>query len=389
MADDTQDKRLPASQRKITKARGEGQVARSRDLGHLVAFGAGGLLIYALAAPLTEWLKALMVEGLRFDARHVADPGAMVQLLSALGLKMMLFVVPLGGVLALLAVAAGVLTGGWNLTFKALQPKFSKFNPISGLGRMVSKHQMTDMLKAVGLALVLMTIGALYLRHHLEDFALLIAQPLPLALAGAGRIVLGGLLLLVLALGAFALVDVPLQRFMLMDKLKMSHQEAKQEHKEVEGNAEVKGKMKARMRSLSQRRMLLAVPTADIVVMNPTHFAVALKYDEGGSGAPRVVAKGADLVAMRIRDTAQAAQVPVLQAPPLARALYAHCEIDQEIPALLFGAVAQVLAWVFQLRAAVAAGAPLPEAPAMLPVPDELDPLQRARAAAAGAGGEA
>ena len=210
MADDTQDKRLPASQRKITKARGEGQVARSRDLGHLVAFGAGGLMIYALAEPLTGWLKALMAEGLRFDAARVAAPRAMATLLAALGLKMMLLVVPLGGVLALMAVAAGVITGGWNFTFKALQPKLSKFDPIAGLGRMVSKHQLTEMLKAVGLALVLLTIGAVYLRHHLDDFARLIAQPLPLALSAAGRIVLSGLLLLVLALAAFTLVDVPL-----------------------------------------------------------------------------------------------------------------------------------------------------------------------------------
>jgi flagellar biosynthetic protein FlhB len=248
-------------------------------------------------------------------------------------------------------------------------------NPISGLGRMVSKHQLTEMLKACGLALVLLTIGGVYLRYHLPDFPQLLAQPLAHGLAGAGDLVRGGLLLLLLALAVFALVDVPLQRFMLMDKLKMSHQEAKQEHKEVEGNSEVKGRIKARMRALATRRMLAAVPSADIVVMNPTHFAVALKYDEAGVGAPRVVAKGADLIALRIRDAAQAAKVPVLQAPPLARALYAHCEIDQEIPAPLFAAVAQVLAWVFQLRAAVAAGQALPDAPAGVAVPPELDPM--------------
>jgi flagellar biosynthesis protein FlhB len=178
----------------------------------------------------------------------------------------------------------------------------------------------------------------------------------------------------VLTLGAFALVDVPLQRFMLMDKLKMSHQEAKQEHKEVEGNAEVKGKMKLRMREMVNGRMLAAVPRADLVVMNPTHYAVALKYDDKTMAAPQVIAKGADLIAMRIRDMAKEHQVPVLQSPMLARALYAHTEIDQQVPAALFNAVAQVLAYVYRLRAALRGEGPMPGEPPKPDVPVELDP---------------
>jgi flagellar biosynthetic protein FlhB len=376
---DSQDKRLPATGRKISKARKEGQVARSRDLGHLVAFAAGGALIVGLVRPLTDWLVALLASGLRFDRSAVTDPGAMTGLLSSQAWQMLAFVVPLGTVLALVAVAAGTLSGGWNFTLKAMQPKFSKLNPLTGIGRMFSKSQLTPMLKACLLAIVLFVVAGMYLRAHLQDFAQLIAQPLPMALSGAGQIVVGGLMLLLMVLAVFAAVDVPLQRWLLAENLKMDHQEVKQEHKETEGNTEVKGKMKAMMRSRAQRRMLAAVPGADIVVMNPTHFAVALKYDEGGSGAPKVVAKGADLLAFRIRDAAAAAKVPVLQAPPLARALYAHCEIDQEIPGPLFAAVAQVLAWVFQLRAALAAGLPLPTAPAALAVPPELDPLNKNR----------
>jgi flagellar biosynthetic protein FlhB len=374
MADDAQDKRLPATEKKRRKAREEGQVARSRDLGHLSALGAGGVVLYAMADPLTRWLTALVTDGLQFDGRAVTDPSRMTEVLSALGLKMLLLVLPLGLVLGLVALASSTLAGGWNFTLKPLQPRFGKLDPLAGLGRMVSKHQITDALKACGLALVLFTIGALYLRHRLEDFSLLLTQPLPTGLAGAGELLRGGLLLILLALGVFALVDVPLQRHLLGERLKMSHHEVKQEHKEAEGNTEVKGKIKARMRAIAQRRMMAAVPLADIVVMNPTHFAVALKYEEGGAGAPRVVAKGADGIALRIRDLATDARVPVLQAPPLARALYTHCEIDQEIPAALFAAVAQVLAWVYQLRAAVAAGTALPGAPAALSVPPELDP---------------
>jgi flagellar biosynthesis protein FlhB len=167
---------------------------------------------------------------------------------------------------------------------------------------------------------------------------------------------------------------VPLQRKRLLDRLKMSHQEMKEEFKQLEGNMEVKNKMRAKMREMANRRMLAAVPKADIVVMNPTHYAVALKYDDKSMAAPRVVAKGADLLALKIRDIAKESKVPVLQAPPLARALYAHAEIDREVPQALFAAVAQVLAWVYQLRAAMAGQGAMPAEIATLPVPDELDP---------------
>ena len=379
MADSAQDKRLPATGRKIDKARKEGQVARSRDLGHFVAFAAGGTLIVGLARPLTEWLVSLLGQGLRFDRATVVDTAAMTQRMSDLGWQMLAVIVPLGVVLAAVATAASVLSGGWNFTFKPLHPKFDKLNPINGLSRLFSKQQLVPTLKACGLALVLFGIAGWYLFGHREDYLLLLAKPLPAALAGAGQILLDGLLLAVGVLALFSLVDVPLQRWLLAENLKMSHQEVKQEHKEVEGNTEVKGKMKALMRQRARKRMLGAVPQADIVVMNPTHFAVALKYDEGGSGAPRVVAKGSDRLAFKIREIAIDAKVPVLQAPPLARALYTHCEIDQEIPGPLFAAVAQVLAWVFQLRAALAAGRPLPDAPGALTVPPEFDPLNQSR----------
>jgi flagellar biosynthesis protein FlhB len=274
----------------------------------------------------------------------------------------------------LAATLDGVAVGGWNWTWKPLSPKFEKLNPLTGVMRLFSKQQMVEAFKASGLALVLGAIAAFYLKSHIEDFNSMLGMAVPTALPHMGQIILNGLLLLILVLAVFAAVDAPLQRFMMSQRLRMSPAEAKQEHKETEGNGEIKAKLKSQMRAMANKRMLAAVPQADLVVMNPTHYAVALKYDENSMGAPRVVAKGADLMAMRIRDAANGAEVPVLQAPVLARALYAHSEVDREVPAALFAAVAQVLAYVYQLRAALAGQGKAPAALPTLNVPSELDP---------------
>ena len=384
MADSAQDRQLPATQRKIKKSRSEGQVARSRDLGHFAAIGLGVALAATLAPELSTGAGQLLAAGLRFDAALLAQPGAMTERLADLGLQMLVMLLPLFGVVLVAALAAGLLAGGWNFTLTPLVPNFGKINPLSGLGRLFSMHQLTDTLKASALALILGTVAAAYLAGHWLQHAQLLAMPLPAALASAGGLILDGLLPVAGVLGVFALVDVPLQRQMLLRRLRMSAEDLRQEYKEVEGNAEVKAKVKLRMREMANRRMLAAVPGADLVVMNPTHYAVALKYDESSMGAPRVVAKGADLIALRIRDLAKEAKVPVLQAPPLARALYAHTEIDQEIPARLFGAVAQVLAWVYQLRDAMAAGRPMTAAAPIPDIPADLDPANL-EAPAAGA----
>jgi flagellar biosynthesis protein FlhB len=374
MAESAQDRHLPASQRKIQKAREDGQVARSRDLGHFAAVAGGGALLVALAPAFTGWLRELIARGLTFNNQSLAGTAPMGQHLGEATLRMMALVLPLGVALAAVALAAGVLCGGWNWTFKPIAPKFDKLNPLTGLGRVFSKQQLGETLKACALALVLGTIGALWLRSHAADFAQTLALPLPQAISQSASTLQAGLVLLVIALAAFAAIDVPLQRKRLLDRLKMSHQEMKEEFKQLEGNQEVKNKVRAKMREMGNRRMLAAVPKADIVVMNPTHYAVALKYDDKSMAAPRVVAKGADLLALKIRDLAKEAKVPVLQAPPLARALYAHAEVDQEVPQALFAAVAQVLAWVYQLRAAMAGQGAMPQEIATLPVPEDLDP---------------
>ena len=374
MADNNQDRHLPATERKIRKAREEGQLARSRDLGHLLALAAGIGLLIGLAPLLGDRLLKLLAKGLSFDHRALVQPQFMLETLGAQSYGGLALLLPIGGVLALAAVAAGVGVGGWNFTLKALQPKWEKIAPLAGFMRLFSLQSLGTTLKACVLALVVGIVGAIYVQQHLTEFAAVLAMPLPAALSASLDLVVGGLLLLLLPVALATVIDVPLQRQLLMRQLRMSHEEVKQEHKESEGSPEVKGRIRQRMREAARRRMMAAVPGADLVVMNPTHYAVALKYDEASMAAPRVVAKGTDLVALRIRDIAKDAGVPVLQAPPLARALYAHTEIDEEVPTALFSAVAQVLAWVFQLRhagaqrAAVLAAAPQPQVPA------ELDP---------------
>ncbi len=368
------DRNLPASEKKLRKARSEGQVARSRDLSHFAAIAACGGFLVVMAPTLAGWLQSLVADALRFDLRALQSPAVMTERLGPLVTRMLMVVLPLGGLMMGVAVVASIVTGGWNWTLKPLAPNFGKFNPFEGIKRIVSKQHLLDTLKAVVLASVLLTIGAMYLRSHLPQFTDALAMPLPAAFAHALQSLQGGVALLVLALALFALIDVPLQRHLHKSRLKMSHQELKQEHKDAEGNVEVKAKVKARMRELVKRRMLAAVPKADLVVMNPTHYAVALRYDDKTMAAPRVVAKGADLLAMKIRDVARDAKVPVLQAAPLARALYAHAEIDREIPAALFAAVAQVLAYVYQLRAAMSGQGRMPGDLPSLHVPDELDP---------------
>ena len=370
----SQDRNLPASERKLKKAREDGQVARSRDFGHFAAIAMCGALMVGAAPWMADWMKQTLTQGLAFDRAAVLNTGFMGERLLELTIRLMWVIVPFGAVMMATALGGCIAIGGWNWTLKPLMPNFGKLNPVTGLPGILTKDKLIDAFKGSALALILGAIGALYLKAHVDELTGVLALPLPAAIQQAVSTMVGGLGLLLLALAAFAMIDVPLQRHQHAQRLKMSHQELKQEHKELEGNQEIKAKLRARMREMTKRRMMAAVPTADLVVMNPTHYAVALKYDDQKMGAPRVVAKGADLLAMRIRDLAKDAKVPVLQAPVLARALYAHAELEREIPAALFGAVAQVLAYVYQLRAALAGQVAMPADLPELNVPEELDP---------------
>jgi flagellar biosynthetic protein FlhB len=368
---DAQDRNLPASAKKIRRAREQGQVPRSRDLGHFASLSVATLLAFALLPALTAYLQHLVGDGLRFDTRVLETPQASGEHAIGLFMRGLQVVMIVGAVMGSVGVAASLALGGWNFTLKAVSPDFTRMNPISGLGRLFNKQQLVNTLKACLLAGVVGAAGVWYLQSHVADLNGALSAALPTGIAHVASTVGGGLVILLVVLGLWAAVDVPLQKWQFATRLKMSREEVKQEQKESEGNVEVKGKIKAKMRQLARRRMMTAVPKADIVVMNPTHYAVALKYDEEAGGAPRVVAKGTDRLAFRIRDLAVESHVPVLQAPPLARALYAHVELEQEVPAQLFAAVAQVLAWVFQVRRHPTLTIKPPE----VSVPDELDPL--------------
>jgi flagellar biosynthetic protein FlhB len=368
---DAQDRNLPASARKIARARRDGQVPRSRDLAHFAAMGIAAGLMFTAMPSVVEWVKRLLADGLTFDRAAVLSPQLAGEHALGLFTRGLYVVLPLGVLMMAAGVGANLALGGWNLSLKAIEPKFGRMNPITGLGRMFNKQHLVGTFKAIALAIAIGAAGTLYLKAHFGDLGQVLGAELPQGLATVGRTLGGGFLAMLGVLAAWAAIDVPWQRKQYLDNLKMSKEEQKQEHKEVEGNVEVKARIRQKMRELARRRMMKAVPAADIVVMNPTHYAVALKYDEHVGGAPRVVAKGTDRLAMRIRDLAVESSVPVLQAPPLARALYTHVEIDAEVPAQLFAAVAQVLAWVYQLRAAPNAGVRAPD----VSVPPELDPL--------------
>lgn len=375
MADqDSQDRNLPASPKKIERSRAEGQLPRSRDLPHFAMMVSGGAVLAMGGPQIVDKLRQTLATGLHFDAQLLARPGFMGERLAEMTLAFAMVMGPIAAVLMVAGVASHIASGGWNWTMKPLAPKFTHLNPIAGLGRLFTGQGMGTALKAVLLALVLGIVGAMVLKDRLAAYVGIMSVPLPSALAYAGEQLMGGLTLLAIALAVFAAIDVPLQRQLWMRRMRMSREEAKQELKEVEGNLEIKARVRAKMREMAKRRMLAAVPQADLVVMNPTHYAVALKYEEGRMSAPKVVAKGADLLALKIRDLARENKVPVLQQPVLARALYAHAKVDHEIPAALFGAVAQVLAYVYQLRAAMSSrNAARPDMPKPH-VPPELDP---------------
>lgn len=370
----SQDRNLPASERKLKKAREDGQLPRSRDLGHFAAIATGAALVAAAAPQAADMIKQMLMQSLRFDRSVLLSEATMGQRLFNLVVGALWVLVPFGAAMMVAAIAGGLAIGGWNWTFKPLMPNFGKLNPLTGLMGLFKKDKLIDALKGSALALVLGAIGSTFLKLHFESFSGVLGLPLQAALTQAIDAIVGGIGYLLMALAAFALIDAPLQHRNHAQRMKMSHQELKQEQKELEGNQENKARLRSRAREIAKRHMLTAVPKADLVVVNPTHYAVALKYDDAEMGAPRVVAKGADLFAMRIRDLAKDSKVPVLESPVLARALYAHAELDREIPAALFAAVAQVLAYVYQLRAAVAGNSPMPPGVPEVSVPAELDP---------------
>ncbi|MDE2418571.1 MAG: EscU/YscU/HrcU family type III secretion system export apparatus switch protein [Burkholderiales bacterium] len=382
MEQGSQDRNLPASERKLKKARDDGQVSRSTDLSHLAVLGAGALAVMLLSPLLFEQLKLDITRKLTFDAASVLQPGAM---LTRLGDSTTLGIAGCAAFAAIVTVASilsAVASGGWVNSLKPLMPDFSRVNPLKGFGNLFTKKKFVDTAKMLVLMGILFAIAGVILVNGLQTVAALILQPSTSAIAHLTQWITGGVGLLLLVILMAAMVDVPLQSFLHKDQMKMSHQEMKEEGKESDGNPQMKGQMRKRQRELSQKSSVNAVPKADFVVMNPTHFAVAIRYDEKTMSAPRVISKGADLLAMKIRDVAKHHAIPVLQSPMLARALYANAEIDQDIPSTLYTAVAQVLAYVYRLRAALRGEGPMPGDIPQPAVPPELDPLTKTHKAA-------
>lgn len=377
MESSSQDKSLPATERKLQKAREEGQVARSKDLSHIAVLGSGCLALVVLLPLMLQEFRTAMVRQFSFNAQSIASPSDAIERMQSLALLGLGATVPFGLAVSICSLVATVAAGGWIFTLKPVMPDFSRLSPLAGFGKLFSKDQLTETLKLLVITAILSTVATAFISGSMHQLASLVLQPSSSSIGFLASWITGGMSLLLLTVGMVALIDVPLQNFLHRSKLKMSHEEVKQEHKESDGNPQMKGKMRARQREISHRNSVSAVPKADFVVMNPTHYAVALKYDEASMSAPQVIAKGADMLAMKIREIATHNSVPVLQSPMLARALYAHAELNREIPSALYSAVAQVLAYVYRLRAAMKGEAPMPGDLPQPFVPPELDPLSK------------
>lgn len=377
MAEDSDLERTePASSRRLEQAREEGNVPQSRELMAFMVLAAGAAAFWVLGGWLSQRSSGLLRHGLSFSRETAFDTSLMTGW--ALSLATEAFVI--AGPIFLLAIAAAIATpfmiGGAVISPKAFQMDFNRLDPTQGLSRMFSWQSVAELVKAILKALLIGGVLYWVVRHEQDRLFALLGQPIETALFSFAEVLLHSFLALVAGLALIALIDVPFQLWQYHDRLKMTNEELKREARESEGDPHLKARIRSQQRELARSRMMSEVPKADVVVTNPSHFAVALKYDTGRMAAPVVVAKGMNLIAQRIRDVAGENQVPVLEAPPLARALYRHADIGDQIPATLYTAVAEVMAYVYQLHQfAASAGALLPPVPPVaIAVPEGMDP---------------
>ncbi len=376
------EKTEPASPRRLEKAREEGDVPRSRELATCtILMGACGGMWF-LGGSLVTHISSMLTAGLSFDRSQAFDTDVMLARMVSYVAEAMIGFAPFGLFLVIVALSSPLLIGGWLFSTKALQPNFSRMNPLSGIGNMFSSRSAVELGKAIGKALIVGSISWMVITHQLPAVLGLGVEPVQDGTAHLAGILLSSSAAIVGGLVIIAMIDVPYQLWHYANKMKMTRDDLRQESKESDGNPEIKAKIRAQQREISRRRMMAEIPNADVVVTNPTHYAVALKYADGKRGAPRVVAKGADEVAAKIREIASEHKIPLLEAPPLARALFRHTELGDEIPESLYTAVAEVLAYVFQLRAYRQHGGMRPEQPADIDVPAQMDPLNPAAQAA-------
>jgi flagellar biosynthetic protein FlhB len=367
-----------ATSKRLGQAREDGDIPRSRELSTFAVLMTAGAVLWLTGGGVARQLAEVLRGGLALDREQIFNPDVLFHRIALDIVNVMLACMPLAASIVGVAVAAPILIGGWLFSAKVLAPNFGKFNPINGLMNMVSTNALVELLKAVAKTLLVGSVAWFVVMSQKEAVIGLAVEPPQAGTTHMVHLIGVAFLVIVAGLGLIAALDAPYQLWHYANKHKMTRQEVIQESKESDGNPQIKGKIRQLQREMAKSRMMANVPKADVVVTNPTHYAVALQYQDGQRGAPRVIAKGVDEVAAKIREIAMENKVAMLEAPPLARALYKHTEIDDEIPEQLYAAVAEVLAYVFQLRSYGTSGGQYPDRPTRLAVPPEMDPLDPA-----------
>ncbi|HWY94027.1 MAG TPA: flagellar biosynthesis protein FlhB [Steroidobacteraceae bacterium] len=338
------------SQKRLQDARERGQVPRSRELTNFATMIGGSAMLVAVGGSLATHLSQMVRHGLVIDPQNLRDTDGMMSALGEASISALTVLLPVFGALIGLVLLASVLLGGWNFSPQAMAPDFTRLSPLAGLKRLFGLRGATELGKALMKCAVVGGVCAAIVSWTFRD-VLALAHMEPRAAIGRGAGLLSwSFVWLCASLALVAIVDVPLQLFQFKQSLRMTRQEVRDEAKESDGRPETKQRIRQMQQTLARRRMMHKVPTADVVIVNPTHFAVALKYDPKQMRAPRVLAKGVDLVAQNIRRIAEEHRVPVFESPKLARALYRSTDLNKEIPAGLYVAVAQVLSYIFRVR---------------------------------------
>ena len=358
-----QERTEPATPKRLEDARKKGQVARSKELNMAAIMIAGSAFLYVGGPKLGEFFVDLMSSRLQFDAVSLRNPDTMMAGLSEAGLGALAAFAPFLLLAFLAAIAGGIAIGGWSFSMTPMAPKFSKLNPLKGLKRLVGVRGLIETIKAIAKAVVVGSCAIAFLSYASDSIMKLSVTPFEAAVGTIGSLTMTMLLICSCSLVLIALIDVPFQIWNHAKQLRMTRKEIQDEMKESEGRPEVRGRIRALQQEAASRKMLTDVPDADVIVTNPTHFAVALKYRDGDMRAPVVLAKGADFMAQRIREIAEENRIAFFEAPPLARALFWTTDIGTEIPARLYLAVAQVLTYVFRLQSAMDGNGEWPDRP--------------------------
>ncbi|MDO6686220.1 MULTISPECIES: flagellar biosynthesis protein FlhB [unclassified Agarivorans] len=350
MADDDQEKTEDPTGKKLEDARKKGQVARSKELGTAAVLITAAIAIMAFGSMLAESMVKVFQLAFTMTREQVYDVNLMLKNIGIIGMLLVKPLMWIMGFITLAALIGNTLLGGMSFSWEAARPKASKMSPLQGFKRMMGLQAFVELIKSIAKVVVIAGVVWFVLRWKFAEILTLSMQSIPGSIVNALDMLQWMLLALVCSLIVIVIIDVPYQIWNHNKQLKMSKQEVKDEHKNMEGSPEVKGRIRRLQMEMAARRMMADVPQADVVVTNPTHFSVALQYDKEGTGAPKVVAKGVDEVAMKIREIARHYEVPIMEAPALTRSLYHTTKIGHDIPEGLYVAVAQILAFVFQLE---------------------------------------